>query len=131
MSRGLLIAALFGSILLSALAQLLLKLGMSSVPVQRAIQDPAVSLLQMLITTLFSPFVVAGLVLFAASAGTWLLVLSRMELSTAYPFVALGIVLTAVAGVMLLGETMAPGKLSGIALIVTGVLVLGITSSTE
>jgi multidrug transporter EmrE-like cation transporter len=131
MSRGLLLAALVGSILLSASAQLLLKLGMSAPAVQRALQDPASGPVQTAAAILFSPLILAGLAAFGASAGTWLLVLARVELSTAYPFVALGIVLTAVAGVFLLGESMGPGKLAGVSLIVLGVLVLGLTAATD
>ena len=110
------------SVILSAGAQLLLKAGVSAPDVQRAAaSNSAVAFVTAVLT---QPLVWCGLVAFGSSAVTWILVLSRAPVSFAYPFVALGLVLTVLFGSLLFGEAMNPAKLSGIALIVTGVLVI-------
>ena len=47
---------------------------------------------------LTSPLVLLGLAVFGLSAIVWLFVLSKIAFSHAYPFVALGIVVTVAAG---------------------------------
>ena len=54
--------------------------------------------------------------------------MTRLEVSTAYPLTSLGLVLTAVAGVYLLGESVSVSKVLGMVLVVAGVLVLSIRS---
>jgi multidrug transporter EmrE-like cation transporter len=80
------------------------------------------------LTIATSPAVIGGLFLFGLSALTWLLVLGRIDLSTAYPFVALGIVLTTGASWAIFHETINLIKLSGIVLIVGGVLAVGLSA---
>jgi drug/metabolite transporter (DMT)-like permease len=67
---------------------------------------------------------VLGLLTFGLSAATWLLVLAKVPVSQAYPFVALGIVLTAAGGFLFMGETLSPWRLAGIAAIAVGVVVV-------
>jgi multidrug transporter EmrE-like cation transporter len=71
-----------------------------------------------------SPWVWLGLVLYGASAVLWLWVLSRLDVSLAYPLVSLGFVVTFVLGVWWLGEPFSWARLAGCALIVAGVVVL-------
>lgn len=125
MTRLMLVGPILASILLAAAAQLTLKIGMSSDAIQRALvgQDPW----RTAIAVISSPTILAGLFCFGLSALTWLLVLAKFDLSTAYPFIALGIVITVAAGYFLLGEPMSPTKLAGVATIVFGVLLIGIS----
>ena len=74
---------------ISALAQIALKAGMASSSVQRAIA--AGVQVSSLFDIAFNPFVMVGLFLYFSSAAVWLLVLSRVQVSFAYPFVALGV----------------------------------------
>jgi multidrug transporter EmrE-like cation transporter len=95
---------------------------MASESVQRALAaGPGVP---MLLGIAFSPFVMLGLFLYFASAAVWLLVLSRVEVSFAYPFVALGFVLTAVLGRLFFHDTISLAKVAGTLLIMAGVVVL-------
>lgn len=110
------------SIALSASSQLLLKIGMSSAVVQGALGQGLVPVLVAVVTK--TPFVIVGLLCFGLSAIVWLFVLSRLNVSYAYPFVALGIVLTVGAGHLLLGESISLIQLAGTAAIVGGVVVL-------
>lgn len=111
------------SVALSALAQLLMKAGMSTPGVQAALGEGA-GILGAVPAVAFSPLVVLGLFTFGLSAVTWLLVLARVPVSQAYPFVALGIVLTAAGGYLFMGETLSPWRLAGIAAIAVGVVVV-------
>jgi multidrug transporter EmrE-like cation transporter len=116
------------SVSLTACAQIALKAGMASPKVQHilagagafSLSDPPFALIGLF----FAPMVLLGLSLYFASAALWLLVLARIDVSSAYPFAALGIVLTSVLGRVLLGEAMSVPKIAGTLLIVGGVAVL-------
>ena len=117
--------AFYGIILLSvsitAAAQLVLKTGMTSPAVQRLVGD-GVSL--RLAGVFLNPFVFGGLLLYFAAAMLWLLVLAKFEVSFAYPFVALGFVITAVAGWLLFNEPMSLSRVAGTLLICAGVVLV-------
>lgn len=115
---------LLASVVLSSVAQVLLKIGMSAASLQASLDrgEP----LRAVLAIAGSPFVLGGLVTFAVSVLVWLLVLSRISLSSAYPFVALGIVMTVLAGRFILGEPVSLLKLAGITMIVGGVLAMAI-----
>ncbi|CAM5771506.1 4-amino-4-deoxy-L-arabinose-phosphoundecaprenol flippase subunit ArnE [Labrys miyagiensis] len=111
------------SVLLSSTAQILLKLGMSARPVQAAMANRS-DLRDVIMAIAFNPLVVLGLVAFGLSAVVWLLVLARIDVSQAYPCVALGIVLTVLAGILLLGEQIHTGRVVGLVVIVSGVILM-------
>jgi drug/metabolite transporter (DMT)-like permease len=69
--------------------------------------------------------VLGGLLCYGLSALVWLRVLGELEVSKAYPFIAVGIVATMVLGVVILGETVTALRAAGAALIVAGVIVVG------
>jgi multidrug transporter EmrE-like cation transporter len=115
MSPALLVLILF-SVALSAAAQALLKHGVGSVTL-----GPALPTLVAMLTT---PAVILGLAFYAGGAVLWLFVLQRAQLSLAYPFVALGFVATALIGATLFGETLTLMRISGIALIIAGCIVV-------
>jgi multidrug transporter EmrE-like cation transporter len=114
------------SVFLSASSQVMLKLGMSSPEIQLGLagQEP----MRIALSILRSPWVLAGLFCFGLSAVFWLFVLSKIAVSTAYPFVALGIVITTVSGRLILGEPLTALKTIGIGLIVLGVVAVGASS---
>lgn len=70
------------------------------------------------------PWLWLGLVCYGVSVVVWLLALSRVEVSLAYPMLSLGYVVNALAAWAWLGEAFTPGKLVGIGLILLGVLTL-------
>jgi multidrug transporter EmrE-like cation transporter len=125
--RSELILLILVSVLLSSGSQVLLKLGMSASDIQVVLAQTDRPL-QIAASIITSPLVLAGLVCFGLSALFWLFVLSKIPLSTAYPFVAFGIVITAASGRILLGEQITALKAFGIALIVLGVLAVGSSS---
>jgi multidrug transporter EmrE-like cation transporter len=84
------------------------------------------ALLNYLAQLLLSPWVISGLAAAFLASICWMLALTRLELSRAYPFTALGLVLVFAAGTVVFGETLSVGKLAGCALIVVGVWVVAI-----
>jgi len=111
--------ALLSSILLTTGSQLLLKLGMISPAIRATIAKGET--LPTMIQVALSPWIIAGLACFALSVGLWLRVLATLNLSQAYPCVALGFVLTMVGGHFLFGEVISPARIGGLALIIAGV----------
>ncbi|WP_066269316.1 SMR family transporter [Hydrogenophaga palleronii] len=108
-------------VLLSSAAQLAMKRGMAASGATSA-ADVGSTYLQ----ALGSPLVWLGLVLYGASAVLWLWVLSRLDVSVAYPLVSLGFVVTLALGVWWLGEPFSWLRVAGCTLIVVGVSLLAL-----
>ena len=66
-------------------------------------------------------FVLSGLLLYVVSVAVWLLVLSRVEVSFAYPLLSVGYIVNAVAGYYLFQENLSLTRVTGILIIVVGV----------
>jgi multidrug transporter EmrE-like cation transporter len=69
-----------------------------------------------------------GMMCYAASVCVWVAALSKAPVSTAYPMLSLGYVVVAAVSVAWLGESLTPGKVLGIALICTGVVLVSRSS---
>jgi len=115
----------FFCVCLTALAQVLLKMGMSAPAIQQAM---AADMRSVFWLALSSPLIWGGMFCFGASAGLWLLVLGKLEVSMAYPLISLGVVLTTMAGIFILGESVSIYKGVGVALIIAGVVILSVKS---
>jgi drug/metabolite transporter (DMT)-like permease len=109
------------SVFLSAGAQIFFKFGMKHVTARVTAGSHHATLL----LALMNPLVLAGFVAYGASALIWLFVLQRTSVSLAYPFVGLGIVLTATAAWLFVGETLRPTQIVGILLVCAGVALVG------
>lgn len=128
MSIRTVILALF-SVFLATAGQLVLKTGMTRVGYigGERLGKPVALLVQLISTWQ----VVLGLGLFFISAGFWLLVLSRVPLSFAYPFAGLTYLLIALFGKFVLREQVPGVRWLGIAMIIVGILVVGKTAPSE
>lgn len=109
------------SVSISAIAQITLKTGMSGKHIQAALNGSARDLV---ITIATAPLVWLGLAMYFAGALAWLLVLARLEVSLAYPFVGLGFIFTMLLGFFLLGETVSMPRIGGTLLVVLGVILI-------
>ena len=109
------------SVLLGAVGQLSMKKGMSHLgPVSLNLSTLFVNLTRMLT----SPFVLLGLFLYAISAVLWLAVLSRVQLSYAYPMISIGYVLVLMLSWIFLNERLAYLRILGVLLICCGVFLI-------
>ena len=114
-------ALIFTGVLLNAAAQLLLKAGTSAVgQFEYSVQN----ILPIGMKLAFEPHIAGGLACYVVSLIVWIMGLSRVEVSIAYPMLSIGYVLNAVAAWYLFGESLTAQKLLGIAFIVAGVFLV-------
>jgi len=106
------------SILISAAAQFTLKAGMSSDAVKLVMQQPFSP--KTLLVILTDKFVLGGFLLYGVGAVVWLWVLSKWEVSRAYPMVGIGFLVTAAVGAMI-GEHITWSRGAGIVMICLGI----------
>jgi len=109
---------LMTGVLLNAAAQLLLKAGTNSVGVFEFSRDNLVPVGWRLAT---EPHIVGGLACYVISVVVWVMALSRVEVSVAYPLLSIGYVVNAIAAWYLFGEAVTPMRLAGIGIIIVGV----------
>ena len=117
-----LILLILCSVLLSSIAQIVLKTGMSNASVLQALQSQ--SAVQAFIAIATNAYVIGGLTLYFASAAVWLLVLARVDVSFAYPFVGLGFVVTMLLAFFINGEVLSTTKIVGTLCIAIGVAIM-------
>ena len=117
------VAAAVGSVLLSAVAQVILKLGVSSTGVQLTFAGE-LPLWQKIAYALANPVVLAGLAVYGLSAAVWLAVLVRFDLSKAYPFVGLGFIVVMISGAVMFGEKLDITRVAGTLLVTAGVVLV-------
>lgn len=114
------------SVTLSAVSQVILRYGMTRQAISEAMAAGGVSIA---VEIARSPFVILGLGLYGAGAVVWLFVLSRIAVSFAYPFVALGIVLTTMFGAIVLSERISLVSGLGVLTIVAGIALVALGKS--
>jgi multidrug transporter EmrE-like cation transporter len=105
-------------VLLNAAAQLLLKAGTNR------IGEFAYSLENVVpigLRVASSPPILAGVACYVVSLVVWILALSRVPVSVAYPMLSIGYIVNAIAAWWLFGESLPAQKIVGIGFIVLGV----------
>jgi len=105
-------ALIIASVALGAMGQVLMKLGMASLGGGTFTSTVTAGLTE--------PLVLLGLACYAVSSVSWLIVLSRVALSVAYPFGALSYVLVVLVA-LATGEQVSALRWAGVALIVGGI----------
>ena len=108
-------------VLLNAAAQLLLKAGTNRVGEFAFSLDNVVPIGSKLVA---NPPILAGLPCYVVSVVVWILGLSRVPVSVAYPMLSVGYVINAFAAWMIFGESITAQKLIGIGFIVIGVFLV-------
>ncbi len=109
---------LMAGVLLNAGAQLLLKAGTNTVGVFEFSRDNIVPVGWKLAT---EPHILGGLACYVVSVVIWIMALSRVEVSIAYPMLSIGYVVNALAAWYLFGEAVTATRLIGIGAIIVGV----------
>jgi drug/metabolite transporter (DMT)-like permease len=112
------------SVSLSAIAQIVLKTGVSTPRFGAGFAGDGVAAA---LAVLINPFVVAGLGLYFLGALVWLAVLSKVEVSVAYPFVGLGFLLTLALAWLFLGENVGAIRVLGTAMVAIGVCLVSLS----
>jgi multidrug transporter EmrE-like cation transporter len=109
-------------VLLNAAAQLLLKAGTNRIGAFSFALENVVPIGARIAS---SPHVLAGLACYVVSVVVWILALSRVQVSVAYPMLSIGYIVNALAAWALFGESLTAQKLVGIGFIVVGVVLVG------
>jgi len=108
-------------VLLNAAAQLLLKAGTNAVGRFAFTLGNA---LPMSLRFALEPHIMGGMACYVTSLVVWIMALSRVEVSVAYPMLSIGYVVNAIAAWYFFGEALTPMRVAGIAVIVLGVFIV-------
>ena len=114
-------ALVLTGVLLNATAQLLIKAGAETVG---QFAFTAGNLWRASLHFALQWQILLGLACYVVSVGVWILALTRVQVSVAYPMLSLGYVVTALAAWWLFGEALTMQKLLGIAVIIVGVVIM-------
>jgi drug/metabolite transporter (DMT)-like permease len=112
---------IFTGIMLNALAQLLLKAGTNAIG---AIHLDAGNLLPTAIKLATQLPILGGLACYVVSVLVWIIGLSRVDVTIAYPLLSLGYIVNAIGAWYFLGETMSAQRMLAVGVIIVGVALL-------
>lgn len=107
--------------LLNTTAQLLLKETMNTVG---GFSFTFHNVISVGLKIIFSPYFLLGIVAYVLSMLVWLLVLSRLDVTVAYPLTSIAFVFTAFAGAFFFNEPITMVRLTGIVVIIGGIYLL-------
>lgn len=115
------LALVLAGVLLNAAAQLLLKAGTNAVG---HFEFSAANVVPVGLRLALEPHILGGVTCYVVSLVVWIMALSRVEVSIAYPMLSIGYVVNAIAAWYLFGESLTALKLTGIGFIVVGVFLV-------
>ena len=108
-------------VLLNAAAQLLLKAGTNSIgPFEFA----AGNIVPVGTRLALQPYILGGIACYVVSLVVWIMGLSRVEVSVAYPMLSIGYLVNALAAWYLFGESLSALRMTGIGFIIVGVFLV-------
>ncbi|MFZ3386866.1 MAG: hypothetical protein WA120_06800 [Candidatus Hydromicrobium sp.] len=122
MSSGSSILLILFSISIAVAGQILLKIGINRIGMVNF--GSLYALKQLFFGVIKSPLVISGLFLYVISAAIWLVVLSAVDLSFAYPFIGFTYVMVLVLSKFILKEDVNPIRWAGALIITIGVIVI-------
>jgi len=111
-------ALVLTGVLLNAAAQLLLKAGTNAIGHFEFHLD---NVIPVALKLAFEPHIMGGMACYACSLVVWIMALSRVPVSIAYPMLSIGYVVNAFIAWQWFGEPLATQKLLGIGIIIVGV----------
>lgn len=81
--------------------------------------------LQFVAQLLVNPWILSGLVAAFAAAVCWMLAMTKLPLSQAYPYTAVSFILIVIGGAWLFSEPLSANRILGVTLIGIGVIIAG------
>ncbi|EKD71642.1 MAG: hypothetical protein ACD_46C00139G0010 [uncultured bacterium] len=112
-------------VLLNAAAQLMLKAGMTQIG---HFEFSLTNAIPIGMKVMANPPIITGLFMYVISVGVWLLVLSRVQVSFAYPMLSIGYIVNALAAYYIFGEPLTSVRMLGIFIIIAGVYLVAQSS---
>ena len=101
----------------NAIAQILLKKAMAGEGGDILSSNTPVTTI---IASVLTPFVIIGLGLYVLAMGSYLIVLSKLDVSVAYPLLSLAYVVVALYAALAMNESITLSRAAGLVLICTG-----------
>ena len=111
---------IFAAVILVVAGQTLAKLGMKTI----GNIDTSGGLVEFYLKAFLNPYIFMGTLLYGSAVFFWLYVLSKVELSYAYPFLALTYILVILAAWLVLGESIPILRWIGLFVICIGVFLV-------
>jgi multidrug transporter EmrE-like cation transporter len=111
----------FASVSLNAAAQIALRKAMLVLGLLPLAASDLIAFIAAILLNLWFLF---GMGCYAVSIGLWLVVLSKAEVSAAYPLLSIGYVITAVIGFFFMNESVGILRVSGLGLICAGLVLI-------
>ena len=108
-------------VLLNAGAQLLLKAGMNQIG---HFEFSMANIIPIGLRVAGNVPIISGLFAYVISVLVWLMVLSRVQVSFAYPMLSIGYIENAIAAYYLFGESLSVLRVTGIFIIIVGVYLI-------
>ena len=108
-------------VFLNAMAQLLLKAGTNAVG---QFEFSTGNIVPVGMKLALEPHIMGGMACYVVSLVVWIMGLSRVDVSIAYPMLSVGYVLNAAAAWYLFGEAVGATRLAGIGIIIIGVYIV-------
>jgi multidrug transporter EmrE-like cation transporter len=108
-------------VLLNAVAQLLLKAGTNAIG---HFDFELRNLFPIGWQAITEPHILGGLMCYVVSVVVWILALSRVPVSIAYPMLSIGYAVNALAAYWLLGESLSALRMGGIFVVIVGVFLI-------
>lgn len=115
----------FVSVTLNSLAQICLRKSVLNLPVSsRGQTGLLIWVSDLAYNIILNIWFIGGMLCYAASIMTWLVVLSKTEVSAAYPLLSIGYIIAAAIGFLFLGENVTLLRVAGILVICLGVVII-------
>lgn len=112
---------ILSGVLLNAAAQLLLKAGTNAVG---HFAFSTENLIPVGLKLAFEPHILGGIACYVVSLVVWIMALSRVEVSIAYPMLSIGYVINALVAWHFFGESVNAMRMAGIGVIIVGVFLV-------
>jgi len=125
MTKGLAFGFVLVTIIFTVVGQVLIKWqAMHAGPLPSSWPDRTAFFFRLVL----NPWIITGLLSAVVAAFAWILAMTRLPLSMAYPFVALTYPLVFCLGWLLFGESLSPWRVIGVLFILVGVAIIGISA---
>jgi len=113
---------IFLSILLAVISQLIIKWKMSAFEFDDYVTMQ--SKIELALSMLTNPYILISFILTLFSGISWMIAMTKFELSYAYPFTILSLIFVTLFSVYAFGESMSILKIIGIFLVILGVIAI-------
>ena len=115
---------IISSVLLNAFAQILLKAGMK----QFGNIDLKNNIMNTCISIAFNPYIISGFIAYGVSILLWLWVLSKVDVSLAYPFQALGYIVVTILAWIIFQENISYIRIIALVFITIALIILAFSA---